>query len=284
MAPIPVTSSPAAVENSLVPSFALNGKLTIITGGSGGVGSVIARAFLLQGSEIALVDYEEKRTEESAEELRKWFKSTNPVGTPQPEVSAWFGDVGNSDLVEETVTQINHYHHKLATVLVHTAGFCENIPALEYPAVKAERLIQTNLMGSLYFSRAVARPLIEAGIKGSICLIASMSGSIVNTPQPQCAYNMSKAGVIHLAKSLACEWATKGIRVNTLSPGYILTPLTQRIFDEKPGIKETWEAKIPMNRMASPSEFVGPLLFMASEASSYMTGNDLRVDGGYSCW
>lgn len=126
--------------------------------------------------------------------------------------------------------------------------------------------------------------------RASIILIASMSGSIVNYPQPQAAYNMSKAGVIHLAKSLASEWAPYGIRVNSLSPGYILTPLTKKIFEKRKGskldgifdLKTQWEMKIPMGRMALPEEVAEPIVFMASDASSYMTGSDLIIDGGYT--
>ena len=108
-----------------------------------------------------------------------------------------------------------------------------------------------------------------------------MSGSIVNFPQLQTPYNISKAGVIHLAKSLASEWSSYGIRVNSLSPGYILTPLTRAIIEAEGKLKAQWEAQIPMGRMADPEEFAGPVIYMASDASSYMTGSDVIVDGGY---
>jgi D-arabinitol 2-dehydrogenase len=111
-----------------------------------------------------------------------------------------------------------------------------------------------------------------------------MSGVVVNHPQPQVAYNMSKAGVIHLTKTLACEWSQYGIRVNCLSPGYILTPLTKNVIGGHVELKNEWESRIPMGRMAETKEFVGSIIYLASQASTYTTGENLVVDGGYQCW
>ena len=130
-------------------------------------------------------------------------------------------------------------------------------------------------------ARAVGRIMIERGIKGSIINMASMSGTIVNIPQWQCSYNASKAGVIHLTKSLAVEWAQYGIRVNSLSPGYIATPMSIDLSPQE--LIDAWIPLMPLGRMGKPEELIPPVLYLASDASGYTTGSDLIVDGAYSC-
>lgn len=273
--------------DNVVPNFRLDGRLAILTGGSGGLASVVARALLAQGAQIALIDMNLERTKTAAKELEAWGQETlkgereSPVGT----VSAWSCNIGDFEQVEECFGKINEHHGIVADLLINSAGYCENFPAEEYPASNAEGIMKVNGLGAFYVSQAFARPLINSNKKGSIILVGSMSGTIVNDPQPQCMYNMSKAGVIHLTRSLACEWAKYNIRVNTLSPGYILTPLTRNVISGHSEMKEAWESKIPMKRMAEPKEFVGSILYLASEsASSYTTGHNLVVDGGYECW
>ena len=273
--------------DNIVPSFRLDGKLVILTGGSGGLAAVVSRALLAKGADVALVDMNLERTQQAARDVLQWGeeqmkgKYESPIG----QVSAWSCNIGDAEAVDLTFKAINEHHGKISSVLVNTAGYAENFPAEEYPAKNAENLMKVNGLGSFYVSQAFARPLIQNNMTGSIILIGSMSGTIVNDPQPQCMYNMSKAGVIHLARSLACEWAKYNIRVNTLSPGYILTPLTSNVISGHTEMKTEWESKIPMKRMAEPKEFVGSILYLASEsASSYTTGHNLVVDGGYECW
>lgn len=273
--------------DNVVPNFRLDGRLAIITGGSGGLASVISRALVAQGAEVALIDMNLERTKQAARDVVSWAQETlkgaheSPIG----EVSAWSCNIGDAESVETTFQAINQHHNKISDLLINTAGYCENFPAEEYPATNAEGLMKVNGLGSFYVSQSFARPLIQNNKKGSIILIGSMSGTIVNDPQPQAMYNMSKAGVIHLVRSLACEWAKYNIRVNTLSPGYILTPLTRNVISGHTEMKEAWESKIPMKRMAEPKEFVGSILYLASDtASSYTTGHNLVVDGGYECW
>lgn len=122
--------------------------------------------------------------------------------------------------------------------------------------------------------------MIEKGIHGSIINMASMSGSIVNIPQWQCSYNASKAAVIHMTRSLAAEWAENHIRVNSLSPGYIATPMS---VDTPKELKEAWMPLIPMHRMGKPEELVPAVLYLASDASGYTSGSDVVVDGAYTC-
>lgn len=203
---------------------------------------------------------------------------------PQQRISAWACDVSDVHQVSDTVKAIREHHKSPLDILVNCAGFCENMTAFDYPNPQVKRLLDVNLMGSYNFATEVAKSLVLDESPGSLILVASMSGSIVNDPQPQTPYNMSKAGVIHMAKSLAAEWAQYNIRVNTLSPGYILTPLTRHIIETDGELRNDWERRIPFRRMAEPEEFGGPIVFMASDASSYMTGHDLIVDGGYTIW
>ncbi|ODV66316.1 D-arabinitol 2-dehydrogenase [Hyphopichia burtonii NRRL Y-1933] len=228
-----------------------------------------------------------ERTKQAAKDLAAWGEETLKGRSDQPagQVSAWSCNIGDSESVETTFSAINEQHGKIADVLINSAGYCENFPAEDYPAPNAEGILKVNGLGAFYVSQAFARPLIANNQKGSIILVGSMSGTIVNDPQPQSMYNMSKAGVIHLVRSLACEWAKYNIRVNTLSPGYILTPLTRNVISGHSEMKDAWESKIPMKRMAEPKEFVGSILYLASDsASSYTTGHNLVVDGGYECW
>lgn len=272
---------------NVVPNFRLDGRLVILTGGSGGMSHVLSRALVAQGADVALVDMNLERTKLAARGVVGWAEGAlkgareSPIG----QVTSWACNIGDADSVTETFAQINEAHGKIADILINTAGYCENFPAEEYPAKNAEGILRVNGLGAFYVAQAFARPLIQHNMKGSIILIGSMSGTIVNDPQPQAMYNMSKAGVIHLMRSLACEWAKYNIRVNSLSPGYILTPLTRNVISGNTEMKETWESKVPMKRMADPKEFVGSVLYLASDsASSYTTGHNLVVDGGYECW
>lgn len=272
---------------NVVPDFRLDGKLVIVTGGSGGLALVLSRALVAKGAEVALVDMNLERTTQAAKDVVTWAeeqlkgKHELPIGR----VSAWSCNIGDAAHVDKCFADVAEAHGKLATVLINTAGYCENFVAEEYPASNAESIMKVNGLGAFYVSQLFARPLIAAKQSGLVILIGSMLGTIVNDPQPQCMYNMLKAAVIHLARSLACEWAKYNIRVNTLSPGYILTPLTKNVIGLHAEMKEAWELKIPMHRMAEPKEFVGLVLYLASDsASSYTTGHNLVVDGGYECW
>lgn len=127
--------------------------------------------------------------------------------------------------------------------------------------------------------------MLETGY-GKMINTASMSASIVNTPQNQSAYNASKAGVLHLTRSLAAEWATRGIRVNSISPGYTRTQLVQDLLDTPEGQKmlPAWMGFTPMERMAEVSDLQGAVVYLASAASDFMTGHDMVIDGGYLAW
>jgi len=159
-------------------------------------------------------------------------------------------------------------------------GIVENYSAFDYPFDRIKRLYDINVHGAFFTAREAARNMIPQG-GGSIVLVASMSAHIINIPQPQTPYNASKAAVRHMASSLAVEWAKKGVRVNTLSPGYMLTKLTKTILAHDNELKKTWESLTPMGKMGEPEDLSGAVVFLASDASRFMTGAEIRVDGGY---
>jgi len=190
-------------------------------------------------------------------------------------------DVSSEQSVQGAFDEVVKVFGRVDAV-VASAGIVENYTAFDYPTDRIKRLYDINVHGSFFTAREAARHMIPNG-GGSIILIASMSASIVNVPQPQTPYNGSKAAVKHMASSLAVEWAKKNVRVNSLSPGYMLTKLTRTILEGDQELRRTWEDLTPMGKMGEPEDLKGAIVYLASDASKFMTGTDLRVDGGYCC-
>ncbi|KAG8964612.1 hypothetical protein FRC03_001576 [Tulasnella sp. 419] len=164
--------------------------------------------------------------------------------------------------------------------MVASAGIVENFPAFDYPTEKIRKLYDINVHGSFFCAREAAKWMVEKKVQGgSIVLVASMSANIVNIPQPQTPYNGSKAAVKHMAASLGVEWAPHNIRVNALSPGYMLTALTRAVMEKDQELKRKWESLTPMGRMGEPEDLKGAIIYLASDASKFTTGTELRVDG-----
>lgn len=272
---------------AMIPNFKLTNELTIITGACGGLSHSLIHTLLAYDAPLALFDRNLEALQKTKEEMIAFcldelkLKSVNI-----PRMECYACDIANAAEVEAACHAVSQDFGAYPLHLVNTAGYCENFPAEEYPSANAENLINVNLLGSLYIAQSFAKPLIENKIKGgSIVMVGSMSGVIVNDPQPQVAYNMSKAGVIHMVKSLGAEWAKYGIRVNTLSPGYIATPLTKNVINGNSDLYNRWVSMVPMQRMSDPAEFSGTVLYLLSNsASSYTTGENIVVDGGYQCW
>lgn len=250
---------------SLREKFDLTGKIAAVTGGARGIGRACADALQEMGASIALLDILEDRVTLSAQEM-----GNGTIGL--------VCDVTSKDSVTAAFDRIRAEFGRL-DILVTSAGLCIWAPAEEMSEEEWDKVCDINLKGLFLCCQAAGRIMIEQQ-SGAIVNIASMSGSIANRPQCQCSYNSSKAGVMHLTKSLAVEWAKHGIRVNCISPGYTLSELTRQFPEHFDG----WTPYIPMGRMADPEELVGAVVYLASPAASYTTGHDLVIDGGYTCW
>ena len=249
-------------------------KVIIITGGARGLGNHMARACAEAGAKaIAIFDANQELGDAAAAELHSL------TGLP---VTFHKVDVRNGDAIDAAVAEVAKTHG-VPDALINSAGIADsNIPAETYDRDMFRRLIDINLTGSFLIAQAVGRAMMAAKKPGSIILIASMSGSIVNHPQEQCCYNASKAGVVQLGKSLAAEWAKYGIRVNCISPGYMDTELNRvPALDAQ---KKIWKSLTPQGRLGGVDELNGLAVFLASDASSFMTGSNVIIDGGYTCW
>ncbi|KAI7782760.1 d-arabinitol dehydrogenase [Diaporthe eres] len=262
-------------------TFSLQGNVGVVTGGARGLGLVMGQGMVVSGADLAIVDMNKEEAEMQAQALMDQFKKDNPNAKKSPKVTAHYADVSDPDSVSACIADILAQHGKIDN-LVTSAGFTENYNATDYPIDRMRKLFAVNVEGTYLFATAVARHLMERKTKGSMVFIGSMSGSIVNVPQPQAPYNSAKAAVRHLAASLAVEWAHANIRVNCISPGYMLTALTQKILDDNPDLRKQWTSLIPQGKMGRPEDLMGPLTFLLSDAAGYVTGADLRVDGGYT--
>lgn len=257
----------------MLPEFSLQGKVAVVTGGARGLGLEMMDALAQAGADVVAVDLLVEQARTSAEQVEK---------ERGVRAAAYGLDVTDSRAVDATFHEIEQRFGHI-DVLVGAAGIVENIPAEEYPPDRWRKLVDVNINGLFFATQAAGRGMI-ARRSGSIILIASMSGMIVNHPQKQAAYNVSKAGVIMMARSLATEWAPHEVRVNALSPGYMRTALTDQVIEGIPGLRETWESMIPLGRMGVPQDLRGAVVFLASDASRYMTGANLVIDGGYTAW
>lgn len=189
------------------------------------------------------------------------------------------GVVTNGPSVANAVARVVEGHGRI-DILVNNAGIVRNTPAEETDDDEWRSIFAVNCDGVFRCCREVGRVMLSAG-RGVIVNVASMSGLVANRPQPQAAYNASKAAVIMLTRSLAAEWADRGVRVNAVAPGYVATELTLRGLTN-PDWKREWLAATPLGRVAEPNEISPAVLYLASDASSYVTGSVLVIDGGYT--
>lgn len=251
----------------------LNGKTAFVTGGARGIGKSVATAFAEAGANIAIADFDIAEAEKTAAEIAQ------AVGVKAIAVKT---DVTQPESVNNLIETVKQEFGKLDIAFCN-AGICLNVPAAEMSYEQWLKVINVNLNGVFLTAQAAGKLMIEQGTGGSIINTASMSAHIVNVPQPQCAYNASKAGVIQLTKSLAIEWAQHNIRVNSLSPGYIGTELTLNSKELQPLIK-TWNDMAPLHRLGKPEELQAVCVYLAGDASSFTTGSDFIVDGAFTCF
>lgn len=251
--------------------FDLSERIAFVTGAGSGIGQRIALGLAQCGADVACID---RRTDGGLEDTLGMIAQ---VGRKAIAIGA---DVTDRAALETAVARTEAELGPLG-IAVNAAGIANANPAEEMSAEQYQTLMDINMKGVFFSCQAQANAMLKHG-KGAIVNIASMSGVIVNRGLSQAHYNASKAGVIHMSKSMAMEWVGRGIRVNTISPGYTATPMNTRP-EMVHQIKE-FEQQTPMQRMASVDEMVGPAIFLVSDASSYCTGVDLLVDGGFCCW
>lgn len=251
----------------------LDHKVALVTGGARGIGKSVAIAFAQAGANIVIADSDLVEAEKTAKEISNKEKV---------KAIAVQTDVTEVESVNNLIQVIKQQFGEL-NIAFCNAGICLNIAAEDMTYEQWIKVIDVNLTGVFLTAQAVGKIMIEQGKGGSIINTASMSAHIVNVPQPQCAYNASKAGVIQLTKSLAIEWAKYNIRVNSLSPGYIGTELTLNSKSLQPLIQQ-WNAMSPVHRMGTPEELQAICVYLAGDTSTFTTGSDFIIDGAFTCF
>jgi NAD(P)-dependent dehydrogenase (short-subunit alcohol dehydrogenase family) len=254
---------------SVLERFKLDGETAIVTGGAQGLGKQMATGLTEVGADVAIADVNLEGAEETAAEL-----------DGDTDVIAVEVDVTDEASVESMVAEVTDRLGPI-DVLVNNAGIVENSPAEETSIESWRRILEVNLDGVFLCAKHVGRQMLDRG-EGRIVNISSMSGFDVNVPQKQASYNTSKAGVAMMTKSLAVEWADRGVRVNAVAPGYMRTDLVDEVLAANPDMEETWLENTPMNRLGRPEELQDLVVYLASDASSYMTGSVVQMDGGYT--
>ena len=249
----------------------LKGKVAVVTGGARGLGLQMATALAGQGADVALLDVLPQVADSAvalSAEAGVRTTSAHCDVTDAESVAAAYGAVGEALGVP--------------AVLVNAAGVTIWSDSADTTAAEWRKVIDINLTGTFLSCQAFGRAAIAGGAGGSIINVSSMSAFVVNVPQHQASYNASKAAVDQLTRSLAVEWISHGIRVNAVAPGYFLSDMTRQFVDQNPDLADGWVQRIPAGRMGEPADLDGLVVFLASDASRYIVGESVVIDGGYS--
>ena len=251
--------------------FDLTGKIALVTGLSRGLGYAIAEGLAKAGATIVLNG---RNPDRLADTLKIFQDKGYDAHASQFNVTQMSEIKAAVAEIQDSVGTID--------ILVNNAGIAQRVKAEESSDEDWLNMMNVNLNGVFWCCRAVGRHMLERG-QGAIVSIASMSGMIVNKPQEQTAYNVSKAAVIMMTKSLGAEWANRGVRVNCVSPGYIGTDMTMAGMAD-PELKEVWLEMTPMGHVGEPQDIASAVLYLASDEAKFATGTNLVVDGGYTAW
>ncbi|EJD06298.1 NAD-binding protein [Fomitiporia mediterranea MF3/22] len=261
--------------------FSLAQRVAVVTGGHQGLGLEVAEALAEAGAVVYCLDILPGPKEGSAFRATQTYVSRLGVEGARLEYAQV--DVTDQKAVWNVVESIAVKEGRL-DVCVAAAGILREQACLEYTAEEFEKMMKVNVNGAFYTAQAAGRQMDRLKIKGSIVLVASMSGSIANRGQKWVAYNTSKSAVLQMARSMACELGPKGIRVNTLSPGYIYTAMTHDVLHSQTDKLTEWSTQNPLGRLGRPDELRGVVAWLASDASTFCTGSDILVSGGQHAW
>ena len=254
---------------SLLESFSLDGEVAVVTGAAQGLGRQMAAGLAEVGADVAIADLNHGKAADAAAEL-----------DGETDVIAVETDVTDEPSVRRMVDSVTDRLGPV-DVLINNAGVVENAPAEETTLESWQRVLAVNLDGVFLCAKHVGRRMLDRG-QGRIVNVSSMSAFDVNVPQKQASYNVTKAGVSMLTKSLAVEWADRGVRVNAIAPGYMRTELVDEVLANNPDMEDTWIENTPLGRLGQPEELRELVVYLASDASSYMTGTTVVMDGGYT--
>ncbi|KAH7889780.1 hypothetical protein F5I97DRAFT_1802163 [Phlebopus sp. FC_14] len=260
--------------------FALTDRVGLVSGGNRGLGLEMAIGLCEAGARVV---YCFDLPKEPCEEFQVSREYVSKLGN-NSRLEYVSADVRDQENLWKKVEEIGDKEQRFDFCVAAAGVLKAHVDCLDYPANLFREVLDINTTGALFTAQAAGRQMDRFGRGGSIILIASMSGSITNRDHAWISYNSSKAAVLQMARSMACELGVKNIRVNSLSPGHIYTQMTAAYLDKQPHLLEKWSNMNPLGRLGRPDEMRGVVTWLASDASSFCTGSDIIVSGGHHSW
>ncbi|EST09450.1 Short-chain dehydrogenase/reductase SDR [Kalmanozyma brasiliensis GHG001] len=290
MVPIPTAASshvqPVVSANIHHPLHSLEGSTSLVTGGARGIGLSLASALVSVGSHLVVLDILPSPADSHGED--EWVQLLKQASQAGLQVEYIHADITDEDAMIKTFARVASEciadgRGPLKTV-VHAAAIMKQGKILDFSAAEVDRIMNVNVTGTFIITKAAALAMKQHTTGGSIVLMASISGFIANRGLFCSAYNSSKAAVHQFCRSASVELAEYGVRVNTISPGYIRSKMTDGLLLGQTELRDRWEGDNALQRMGGPEEIQGAVLYFATPASSYTTGTDIRIDGGHCAW